>query len=89
MTLHEAFGKFLAAFQYGSGFGWTDDRNGFQRFIVLEVVIDTFYQRVFRSYYYHVDTFFQYQLFDGIEIVGLDGYVFAYFTCSGISRSDV
>ena len=87
--MHEPFSEFLASLQGCSGFRRTDNRNIFQGFIVAEEVVDAFYQRVFRTHYQHVDAVFKDKTFDGFEVIGFDGYVFAYLLRSGIARSDV
>ena len=59
VALHEFLGELFAAFQLGSFLRRADDGNLFQAGIVLETVVDTFYQWVFRPYYNHVDVLFK------------------------------
>ena len=59
VAVHEFFRELLTAFQPGSFFRRADNGDVFQAGVTLEVVIDTFYQRVFGAYHNHIDTFFK------------------------------
>ena len=89
MTHHEAFGKLLAALQLCSVGGRTDNGDMFQFGTILEVIVDAFYQRVFGTYYYHFDVFFQSESADRFKVGSFDVDILAYGVCSGVSRSDV
>ena len=89
MTHHEAFCKFLASFQFSSLCGGTDNSDVFKFGAVLEVVVDSFYQRIFGTYYDHGDVFLQGESADSFKISSLDVDIFAYGSCSGISRSNI
>ena len=54
-------------------------------YVSLEVVIDTFYQRVFRTYYHHVDVLFDTECLDGLKVIGFHVYVFTTLTRSCIA----
>ncbi len=86
---HEAFGKFLASFQLRSFCRWTDNSDVFQLGTFLEIVVDAFYQRVFGTYHYHFDVFFQGESADSFKISCFDVDILAYGSCSGISRGNV
>ena len=88
MALHEAFGKILASFQYGSGLAGTDNGNVSQFSIVLEIVVDALYQWVFGTNHYHLYAVSQYKNLDGIKVVSLHVYILAYCSCTGITRCD-
>ena len=83
MTHHEAFGKLLAALQLCSVGGRTDNGDMFQFGTVLEVIVDAFYQRVFGTYYYHFDVFFQGESADRFKVGSFDVDILAYGVCSG------
>ena len=89
MTLHEGLRKILATFEDSSGFRGPDDWHVRNFRMLQEVVIDTFHQRVFRTYHNHIHLLCLDEGGNGVEIIGLDGHILAHKTCSGISGSNV
>ena len=89
MALHKFFGKFFTAFQTGT-FGSRPDNGDMLCFrAVLEIVVNTFYQRIFGTDYDHVDFLFKSKCFQCIEICSFDVYVLTDRRGSGITGSDV
>ena len=88
MALHEALGKVLAALKYSTLLGRTNNRDGCQFGISLEVVIDTLYQRILGANNHHRDGIGKYECLDGVKVVGLHGHVLAHQCCTCIARSD-
>ena len=88
VALHKLLGEVLAAFQYGTCLGWSDHWDVVGARIVLEVVVNTFYQWVFRTNDYHIDCIFYCEVFESFEVVSLDIYVLADILCTGITWSD-
>ena len=70
VTHHKGLGEILAALQLCTRFAGTNHRNSSQRLILLEVIVDTFYQGILRSYYDHLHLMGQYKGLDRIEIIG-------------------
>ena len=89
MTFHECLGKIFAALQYGTLFGRPDDRDVFQLAVVLEEIIYTFDQGIFRTDYYHVHAFAEDKLPDAFKIIGFERYVFPHTARTRISGCDV
>ena len=89
MPLHEAFGEVLASLEHSSCLRRTDDWDVLQLGIVLEVVIDAFHQRVFRTNHHHLYPVPQHKHLDAIEVIDLDVDVFADGGCACIARSNV
>ena len=89
MTLHESFCKILASLEHCTRLRRTN--NWYRRcaFIVLEVIVYTFYERIFRAYDHHIYAFLYAECLQRFEIVCLYGYVFACICRSGVTRSDV
>ena len=87
VTLHESLGKFFGTFEDGTLLGRTDDRDRFQLLILLENIVDTLHERVFRTHNNHVDAFLQHKLLDAGKVVGLEVHVFALKGRSCISWS--
>ena len=88
VPLHETFGEILAAFQYGTLFRRTDDRNVLGAAVVLQLVVDAFHQWVFGSYHHHVDALLNDKALDGLKVVGLDVDILAHFGCTRIAWSN-
>ena len=57
--------------------------------IGFQVVVDTFYQRVFRAYHHHIDVFCHHELLDNLEIISLYRDVGATIAGTGITWCDV
>ena len=57
--------------------------------VSLQVVVDTFYQRVFRTNDHHVDILSYHELLDDLEVVSLHGNVDATIGCTRIAWGDV
>ena len=89
VALHETLGKVLGAFEYGTSLRRTNHGNVFCARIMLQVVVDTLHQRIFRTDYHHVDTISAYKLLDGLEIVGLHGDILTAVARSCIAWGDV
>ena len=89
VPLHKGLGKIFRAFEYGTGLGRADDRNGLRAGIGFQLVIDAFYQRVFRAYHHHVDGLFDTEGLDGLEVVGLHGHVLTTVAGTCIAWSNV
>ena len=89
VALHETFGKVLGAFEYGTSLRRTNHGNVFCARIMLQVVVDTLHQRIFRTDYHHVDTISAYKLLDGLEVVGLHGDILTAVARSSIAWGDV
>ena len=88
VALHKLLGEVFAAFQYGTCLGWSDHWDVVGARIVLEVVVNTLYQWVFRTNDYHIDCIFYCEVFESFEVVSLDIYVLADILCTGITWSD-
>ena len=89
VALHKGLGEVLGAFEYGTSLGRTDDGNILRTLVLLQVIIDTLYQRVFGTDDHHINLVVDDKLLDGLEIVGLHGHVFAAIAGTGISWSNV
>ena len=85
VSLHESFCKVLRSFEHGAFLRRSYYRNVLCSVVVFEIIVNTFYQRVFRSYNNHVDTFFNAEVLESLKVVSLDVHVFACLRGSSIS----
>ena len=85
---HEALGKLLAALEAGTLFRRADDGDMFQFVVCDEIIVYTFYQRVFGAYHHHVDVVFHGKTAKGVEVGGRYFYVGADSGGPGITGSD-
>ena len=86
---HESLGKVLRAFQHGTSLRGTDDGDVLRALVLLQVVVDTLHQRVFRTYYHHVDAFFHYECLDGLEVVSLHGHILSTIAGASVAWSNI
>ena len=89
MAQHEFFGELLTAFQLRSLCRRADNGDMPCSSIFLEVIEDALYQRVFGTYYNHVDFMPEGKLFEGGEVRGFYIHILAYCICACIAGSDV
>ena len=89
VTLHETLSEILRALEHGTSLRRTYHRHVFGARVVLQVVVDTLYQRVFRTYHHHVDALLCHELLDGLEIIGLHGDVLAAVRGARVARGDI
>ena len=89
VTHHKVFGEVLRAFQHGTSLRGADDGDILRADISLQLIVDALYQWVFRTNHHHVDAFLDAECLDGLEVVGLHGYVLAAVARSGITRCDI
>ncbi len=86
---HEAFGKFLAAFQSGTFGGGADDVNMAGGRVFLEAVEDALYQGVFGTHNNHVDSFLKGKGLECGKVCRLQVHILACFACTCIAGSDI
>jgi hypothetical protein len=89
VALHECLGEIFTSLQYGTLFGRADDRDVFQLVVVLEEIIYSFDQGIFRTDYHHVHAFAEDKLPDAFKIIGFERYVFPHTARTRISGCDV
>ena len=88
VTQHESFGKILGTFQNGTCLRRADDRDVLRAFILLQVIVDTFYQRVFGAHNNHVDIVVDDKLFYGFKVISLHGYILTATARASIARGN-
>ena len=85
VTYHESFGKVFRTFQYGASLRGTDNRDVLGAQVGFKVIVDTFYQWVLRTYYYHINAFLYTELLNGFEVVGLHADILTAVACSCVT----
>ena len=88
MAHHERLGEILTAFEDGACLRRTNDRNMAEGGRGLEIVVDAFHQRIFRTYDDHVNGVCLHKTGYGIEIIGLHRHILAYEARAGIAGGD-
>ena len=85
VALHETLGKVLRALQHGTGLRRSYDGHVLRAGVGLQVIVDAFHQRVFRTHHNHLYPLLGHKLLDGLEVVGTHVYVDTYVACARIA----
>ena len=89
MTLHERLREVFRAFEHSTSFRRAYDGNVLGTLILLQVIVDALYQRVFGTDDHHLDAVLDDECLHSLKVIGLHGYVFTNVACPGITWGNI